>query len=273
RIPSNSRWAARRIHELSSRRSGPFVSENCSAIAGEILESELFGHVQGAFTGAVRDKPGLLRMADGGTLFLDEIGDMPLALQTRLLRVLQEGEVRPVGGDRVVKVDVRIVTATHRDVSKMIADGEFREDLYYRCVVTRVDLPPLRDRREDIELLARHFLTRYGSDDSCFAPAALEALSACDWPGNIRELESAVRSAIVMARGDAIEVTDLPQSVQSPVAPQRSGGIPTTNLKELERLALERALLETNGNRAEAAKLLGISRSSVFVKIREFGLS
>jgi len=262
---------ARMLHERSSRRNGPFVSENCTAIAAEILESELFGHVAGAFTGATRDKPGLLRMAHEGTLFLDEIGDMPLSLQAKLLRVLQEGEVRPVGSGRVVPVDIRLVTATHRDLEQMVADGQFREDLFYRVVVTRIDLPTLAERREDIRLLASHFLERHGRPGQYLDPDALAALEAHSWPGNVRELESAICSATVTATGPRIMASDLPITI-SARAPASTGALPTINLKQLERLAIIDALEQAGGNRKNAAELLGISRSSVFAKIKDFGI-
>ncbi|MCA8970324.1 MAG: sigma 54-interacting transcriptional regulator [Planctomycetes bacterium] len=264
---------ARKLHECSTRRDGPFVTENCSAIASELLESELFGHVKGAFTGATRDKPGLMRTASGGTLFLDEIGDMPLPLQARILRVLQEGEIRPVGGDETVHVDVRIITATHRDLREMVAKGEFREDLYYRIVVASVDLPPLRERPEDVRVLAAHFLERFGRPGQVFDASAISRLESHSWPGNVRELESAIRSTCVLAKDKTIGASDLPPQLGSPTRTGVSGsGLPVC-LEELERIAIARALELAGGNRGEAAKLLGISRSSVFVKIRKYGLA
>ncbi len=264
---------ARRLHELSARREGPFISENCSALSAELLESELFGHIAGAFTGATKDKKGLLRRADGGTLFLDEIGDMPLPLQARLLRVLQEGEVRPVGGDAVLPIDVRVVTATHRDIREMVEAKEFREDLYYRIVVAEIALPALRERPEDIVLLANHFLRRYGPENARFSDAAVTALRNHAWPGNVRELESAVRSALVLARGTTLEVDALPATLGEPTDLNAGGSVPTVRIKDLERMAIQEALKRVDGNRAKAAELLGISRSSVFVKIRDYGLS
>ncbi|MCB9916879.1 MAG: sigma 54-interacting transcriptional regulator [Planctomycetes bacterium] len=264
---------ARKLHECSTRRDGPFVTENCSAIASELLESELFGHVKGAFTGATRDKPGLLRTASGGTLFLDEIGDMPLPLQARILRVLQEGEIRPVGGDETVHVDVRIITATHRDLREMVAKGEFREDLYYRIVVASVDLPPLRERPEDVRVLAAHFLERFGRPGQVFDASAISRLESHSWPGNVRELESAIRSTCVLAKDKTISASDLPPQLASPTRTGVAGsGLPVC-LEDLEKIAIARALELAGGNRGEAAKLLGISRSSVFVKIRKYGLA
>ncbi|MCB9890581.1 MAG: sigma 54-interacting transcriptional regulator [Planctomycetes bacterium] len=262
---------ARKVHELSSRRDGPFITENCSAIAAELLESELFGHVAGAFTGATSDTTGLLRAADGGTLFLDEIGDMPLALQARLLRVLEGDPVRPVGSDKSIPVDVRIVTATNRDLAALVEQGAFREDLYYRIVVARIVIPPLRERIADIRVLATHFVRLHGNAETSIDSAAMAALEAHKWPGNVRELENAMRNAVVMARDDVIRVTDLAIAGTSR---QRSGSdLPTINLKELERLAIVQSLRETGGNRAHAARNLGLSRSAIFKKIREMGIS
>ncbi|MEW6745394.1 MAG: sigma 54-interacting transcriptional regulator [Planctomycetota bacterium] len=263
---------ARRLHEFSPRRERPFVTENCAAIPDELLESELFGHVKGAFTGAHRDKPGLFRLAHGGTLFLDEIADMPLALQGKLLRVLQEGRVRPVGGDSELSVDVRLITATHRDLRRLADEGAFRSDLFYRIFVAPIELPALRARREDIRPLAAHFLGLYGRPGQYFERAAVEQLECHGWPGNVRELESAVRCAAVMARGASIGVDDLPETVRSGTLARNSHPVPCTNLRDLERLAIVRALDESRGNRVKAARLLGISRSSLFNKLREYDL-
>lgn len=264
---------ARKVHELSPRRKGPFVSENCSAIASELFESELFGHVAGAFTGATQDKVGLLRSASGGTLFLDEIGDLPLDHQARLLRVLQDGVVRPVGSETTVRVDLRLVTATHRDLAAMVADGSFREDLFYRVVIAKVDVPPLRARREDVALLATAFVRRAGGHQVILTDAARAALARYDWPGNVRQLESYIRSAVVLRRGDKVDLEDLPPL---PTAMKTSAQVPSElpmRLEELEALAIRRALEQTRGNRNEAAHLLGISRSSVFSKIKKYGLN
>ena len=261
---------ARRLHELSTRREAPFVSENCSAISEELLESELFGHVRGAFTGADHDKLGLFRVANGGTLFLDEIADMPLSLQARLLRVLQEGEVRPVGSDRVYKVDVRVITATHGALEELCSEGKFREDLYYRIVVAKVELPSLAERREDIPLLARFFLERHAPGRR-FAEDAIEALVRRAWPGNVRQLDSVVRSVSALCDAESITANELPAADEDTQV-ALAGKLPL-DLKQLERIAIERALQQSSGNRNRAAKLLGISRSSIFVKIKEYGLA
>ncbi len=263
---------ARRLHQLSPRRAGPFVAENCTSLSKELLESELFGHVAGAFTGAHREKKGLFEMANGGTLFLDEIGDMPLALQSKILRVLQEGELRPVGSTQTKSVDVRLISATHRDLEKLVQEGKFREDLFYRIVVADLRIPPLRERREDIPLLAKHFLKQAGSGNHKLPPDTLSLLLEHDWPGNVRELESAIRSALILAENETIRPQDLPARIRKTSNPPSQGELPALKIRDLERLALQEALKQTGGNRLKAARLLGISRSSVFVKIREYGI-
>jgi transcriptional regulator with PAS, ATPase and Fis domain len=203
---------ARAIHELSPRAGGPFISENCAAIPETLLESVLFGHVRGAFTGAVRDHPGHFVAAHKGTLFLDEIGDMPLAMQAKLLRVLQEGEVRPVGGSKVRRVDVRVLAATNQDLEAMVAKGRFREDLYYRLDVLQVGLPPLRDRGPDILLLARHFLAEAGRRDGrrrTLSPAAEKVIAEARWPGNVRQLQNEMQRAAALVETETIEPKDL----------------------------------------------------------------
>ncbi|HHI80483.1 MAG TPA: GAF domain-containing protein [Planctomycetes bacterium] len=263
---------ARRLHQLSPRRMGPFVAENCTSLSKELLESELFGHVAGSFTGATRDKKGLFEMANGGTLFLDEIGDMPLALQSKILRALQEGEIRPVGSTKTKRVDVRLITATHRDLEKLVQEGKFREDLFYRIVVADLAIPPLRERKEDIPLLAKHFLKMVGSENYHLPAETLKLLQEHDWPGNVRELESAIRSAQILAEGEIIRPQDLPERIRKTQPLPSQGELPALKIRDLERLALQEALKRAGGNRQKAANLLGISRSSVFVKIREFGI-
>ena len=201
---------ARSIHAGSSRRAAPFIAINCAAIPRDLLESELFGHVKGAFTGAVRDKTGKFQLADGGTLFLDEVGELPLELQPKLLRALQEKEVEPVGGTKLQKLDVRIVAATNLDMDKAIAAGTFREDLYYRLSVIPLQLPPLRERRTDIPLLIRYFCTKHNSEKVSFDEDALEAMIAYSWPGNVRELENSVERMLIMRSGETITLADLP---------------------------------------------------------------
>ncbi|MEO8634106.1 MAG: sigma-54 dependent transcriptional regulator [Gemmatimonadales bacterium] len=270
---------ARTVHRFSERAGKRMVAVNCSALAEGLLESELFGHVRGAFTGATGSRPGLFRDADGGTVFLDEIGDISSGLQARLLRVLQEQEIVPVGSETVVKVDVRIIAATHRDLSQMVREGRFREDLYYRLNVVTITLPPLRERRQDIPLLIDHFLTtlatRHGRDPVAIAPEAQARLLAYDWPGNVRELENALERAIVLAELDVIGPEHLSDAVRptpgnveepakrevgtNPVPPEE----PLVTLEELERRHVFRALASTGGNREATAKVLGISRRTL----------
>jgi len=275
---------ARALHERSPRAAMPFVAVNCGAIPGQLLESELFGHVKGAFTDAVRAKKGLALEADGGTLFLDEIGELPLPLQVKLLRFLQEEEVRPVGETRSQKVDVRVVAATARDLSQAVATGQFREDLFWRLNVVAVELPPLRERPGDVEALARHFLARFaplrpevGGLD--FSPEALERLRAHRWPGNVRELMHAVERAVVLADGPVIGEEDLPDAVRapSPAAVAEPAG-PGQDLsvkratRALEERLIREALARTGGNRTRAAALLDLSYRALLYKIREFGV-
>ena len=265
---------ARAIHRASPRHGKPFVAINCGAIPAELLESELFGHVKGAFTGAGRDHPGLFLGAQGGTVFLDEIGDMPAPLQVKLLRVLQEGEVRPVGATETRAVDVRILSATHRDLEEAIAGGEFREDLYYRLNVVSLTLPPLRERREDIPLLARHFLTalteKYRRRIHGLAPDALEMLVAADWPGNIRQLHNVLEqccalctTATIPASLVARALRDKPAEIQ-PLAAARTA---------FERDYLVTLLKLTQGQVSEVARLAGRNRTEVYRLLQRHGLS
>jgi two-component system response regulator AtoC len=273
---------ARALHDLSPRAAAPFVAVNCGAIPGELLESELFGHVKGAFTDAVRAKKGLAAEADGGTLFLDEIGELPLALQVKLLRFLQEEEVRPVGDTRSQKVDVRVVAATARDLSQAVATGQFREDLFWRLNVVAVELPPLRERPGDVAALARHFLQRFAPlrpelPGLRFTPEALEALQGHRWPGNVRELMHAVERAVVLAEGAEIREEDLPEPVRLTVP---GGGLPTApgdlsvkrGARALEERLIREALARTGGNRTRAADLLELSYRALLYKIKEYGL-
>jgi two-component system response regulator HydG len=214
---------ARALHARSPRRAQPFVALNCGALTETLLESELFGHVKGAFTGAQRDQKGLFDAADGGTIFLDEIGDIPPPTQVRLLRVLQEGEIKRVGAADAVRVDVRVIAATHRDLPKLVKAGRFREDLFYRLNVINIPLPPLRDRVEDVPLLAHHFLRRYAERLAkkvrSVSPEAIELLSGYRWPGNVRELENAIERAVVLCRGDTILPADMPPAITGRTAP------------------------------------------------------
>jgi DNA-binding NtrC family response regulator len=268
---------AKAIHYRSPRSEKSFVAVNCSALTETLLESELFGHVKGAFTGAVSHRKGLFEAADGGTVFLDEIGDIPPATQVRLLRVLQEGEVKRVGSNDSMKVDVRVIAATNVDLAKAMADGRFREDLFYRLNVIPVPLAPLRDRPEDIPLLAGHFLRAYagkmGKKVSGISPQAMEALALHRWPGNVRELENTMERAVVLTTRDVLDVSDLPPAVRE--APPGSGGIevvslahlPYSEAKKLAVRAFERrylsALLDKNKNNiSSAARSAGLDRSN-----------
>jgi two-component system response regulator HydG len=269
---------ARALHAASPRQAGPFVPVDCGALPESIIESELFGHQRGAFTGAV-GAPGLFRVASGGTLFLDEIGEIPLAVQAKLLRVLQNREVRPLGATQPLAVDLRVVCATHRDLAAMVAAGRFRQDLYYRLNVVRLPLPPLRERREDIPRLAQHFLEQHRqrrSNVRGFTAEALQALAAYDWPGNVRELENTVESALALAVGEQLDVADLllPSGTASPPA---AAVAPTSvvplSLAAYERAALERALHECGGDASAAARRLGIGRSTFYRKLGVHGIA
>ena len=262
---------ARAIHRASPRRDKPFVAVNCGAIPADLLESELFGHARGAFTGAVQAHKGLFQAADGGTLLLDEIGDMPLPLQVKLLRVLQEGEVRPVGSTQAIPVDVRVISATHRDLDAQKDSGQFREDLYYRLNVVSLRLPTLAERREDIPALAAHFLcrhaARYRKPVTGFDPSALRAMAQYSWPGNVRELQHAVERAVLMAQSERIQAADLS------LRPARDlpGHIDDMSLEEVEAYLIKKALVR-HGNVTLAARALGVSRSALYRRLDRYGL-
>ena len=263
---------ARAIHGLSSRRQGPFVAVHCAALSPQLLESELFGHEKGAFTGAVDKRIGRFEQAHGGTLFLDEIGEIDAATQVKLLRVLGERSIERVGGNKTIEVDVRLVAATHRNLEMLVREGKFREDLFFRIRVVQVTLPPLRERPEDIPILAEHFRQEYSREnakpDLQLSRAAMTALQAYRWPGNVRELRTAIEHGVVLARGKEIEPKDLPVSVMEGGAGKVSA-LKTTGLRleELEGQAIEAALRKTNRNITEAAKLLGISRRTLHRKL------
>jgi DNA-binding NtrC family response regulator len=272
---------ARAIHDASRRTSGPLIPVNCASLAEGILESELFGHVKGAFTHAVESRRGLFEAAEGGTIFLDEVGDMSLNLQQRLLRVLQEREVTPVGATRPVKVDVRVIAATNRDLREEAAAGRFREDLFYRLNVFRLDLPPLRDRRQDIPLLVEAALERLGSrwsgpvPQEC-SPFALRLLRSHDWPGNVRELFAVVESAAIRAGSGRLEAQHLPAEIRERGA-VHGRGLSESRYQgpaagEDEREAVMAALRQAGGIKSRAAELLGMSRTTLWRKIREYGL-
>jgi Nif-specific regulatory protein len=257
------------------------VAQNCSALPEGLLESELFGHVKGAFTGADRNKKGLFELADGGTMFLDEVGEAPPAIQAKLLRVLQEGEIWPVGAPRPRTVDVRTVSATHRDLERMVRDGTFRQDLFYRLHVFPVRMPALRERREDVPLLARHFLERYarefGRQISGFVPDALDRLAAYDWPGNVRELQNEIQRALInRTEGDLVLLEDLSPRVLGRSGLSESGELPRGNLKDMmdtvERLLLTRALREHGHNKTRTAETLGMTREGLHKKLARFGI-
>jgi Nif-specific regulatory protein len=268
--------AAGAIHQNSPRKGKPFCTENCAALPDNLLESELFGHVRGAFTGAESNRKGLFEQADGGTLFLDEVGDMSLALQSKLLRVLQNGEVRPVGADTPRKVSVRIVSATNRDLEAMVRQKTFREDLYYRLKGVSVTLPPLRDRREDIPLLVDHFLTQLGKTNGTprlrFAAPLLRELARRPWPGNVRELENTVYRLALFTSGTLMTLEDAQQDssfVEEANGPAYSGGGLAGRRAAVTRDDLTRALDAANGNRNKAAEILGLSRATFFRRLKE----
>jgi len=285
---------ARAIHINSAREARPFVRVNCAALAPGVLESELFGHEKGSFTGAVARRLGRFELADGGTLFLDEVGDLPADVQVKLLRVLQEREFERVGGTETVKVDVRVVSATHRDLERQIADGSFREDLYYRLNVFPITLPPLRERPSDIPLLAEHFVQKYapgaGKRVRGLDAAAIASLTSYPWPGNVRELENVIERALILARGSEIAAVDLeftrratpPIPVGTAAVPAATAGAGalagdgvrplTERLQEQERAAIVAAIDAAQGNIAHAARALGINRSTLYYRMRKHAL-
>ncbi|MBS2024811.1 MAG: sigma-54-dependent Fis family transcriptional regulator [Deltaproteobacteria bacterium] len=280
---------ARAVHEHSQRASGPFVAINCAAIPETILEAELFGHERGAFTGAVARKEGRVERANGGTLFLDEIGELSPSVQAKLLRVLQEGEIERLGGTQVIKVDCRVVAATNRDLAAMVKDGRFREDLFWRLNVIAVNLPPLRDRAEDLPLLANHFLQRAAARNhkpmKGLTADALAALESYPWPGNVRELENAIERAVVLSRSAELDTSDLPEAVRQ-AAQLRASGAPRptvsaalglegrtlavplgTPMEEIELRVLHETLRHTKGDKNLAAQLLGIAVRTIYRKL------
>ena len=277
---------ARALHSQSTRAKGPFVEVNCAAIPSELIESELFGHMRGSFTGAVQDRAGKFEQADGGTLFLDEIGDMSLAAQAKVLRVLQEGEVTRIGGQKTRKVEVRVLAATNKRLEDEIAVGRFREDLYYRLNVVPIVVPPLRERREDIPMLVQHFVQRLASEGvviaKVFDPAALERLAAHDWPGNIRELRNTVERLLILAAGPRVLLGDVERLVGGR-ASETAGAAGLGGLEHLEtyeqfKLAAERAFLlvklrQYDWNVAETARALDMPRSNLYKKIERHGLA
>jgi two-component system response regulator PilR (NtrC family) len=273
---------ARAIHELGDRREGPFITVNCAAIPENLLESELFGHVRGAFTGALHNKEGLFELANGGTIFLDEVGDLPLPLQVKVLRAIQEKTFRRVGGTHDQQVDVRIVSATNRRLEEEVAQGRFREDLYYRLNVIEIPLPPLRERRDDVALLVDHFVDKYsrelGKDVKGVSDEALATLAAYRFPGNVRELENVIERAVALTRGPVIEVEALPRSVLEHEDPAPEARIPRDGvdldkmIADYERSLILEALRPAGGVKKKAARLLGISFRSLRYRLEKLGI-
>ena len=267
---------AQALHEESPRADKPFIKVNCAALSETLLESELFGHEKGAFTGAIGLKEGRFELADGGTLFLDEIGDITPALQIKLLRVLQQKEFERVGGVKTIKVDVRLVAATNRDLSELVKSGQFREDLFYRLNVVAVTLPPLRARKGDIPALVSHFIDRYaqayGKVINGLAPGTLNALLSHDWPGNVRELENVVERAVVLCKATELTADDLPPSLRGPRPRERTPGalIPGAKLYDIEREAILRTLEMVGGSTSRAAEILGISVRKIQYRLKEY---
>ena len=270
---------ARAIHENSPRKSEHFVPVNCAALSEGLIESELFGHVKGAFTGAVAHKEGRIAYADRGTLFLDEVGDMPLATQAKLLRVLETREVQPVGGNETQKVDIRLLAATNRDLKQMVKEGKFREDLMYRLAVVTIELPPLRDRKSDIPLLIDHYvgeLSRlHQRSVRGITPEARNALLRYDWPGNVRELRNALENMVLLARGEVLALDDVPETVRgtSGAAPLSGGyDLAGRSMEEVERDLIAANLALHAGNREKTARVLGIGERTLYRKIKQYGL-
>jgi DNA-binding NtrC family response regulator len=264
---------ARSIHFSGARKHRPFTPVDCSALVPTLIESELFGYVKGAFTGAMQAKQGLLEAAQGGTLFLDEIGDLPVDLQAKLLRVLQEREVKPVGSTERRHIDVRIIAATNRDLETAIRNGGFRQDLYFRLNVVQIKLPPLRERKSDIPLLVTSFLDKFSDPQEpprTISEDAMRRLVAYDWPGNVRELENAIERAVALGSGPIVHVGDLPSSLQYPVSertPEKDEVLP---LEELEKRAILRTLRETGGDKLAAARMLGIGKTTLYRKLKQY---
>jgi transcriptional regulator with PAS, ATPase and Fis domain len=271
---------ARAIHQNSRRASGPFIKINSTAIPDTLFESELFGFERGAFTGANASKPGKFELADKGSLFLDEIGDVPAPIQVKLLRVLQEREFERLGGTKTIKVDVRLIAATNKDLRAALEQGTFREDLYYRLNVVPIDIPPLRERKEDIPELARHFLARFtrenGKEVESITPAAVNRLMEYHWPGNVRQLENAIERAVALSRGKVIDADDLhldagsskaPTSAAAPLLPEGM------TLEQWEDEIIQEALRRANGNKSQAARLLGLSRNALRYRLSKLGVA
>jgi len=266
------------VHNNSPRRTAIFQPVNCAGLTDTLLESELFGHVKGAFTGAMNDRKGFFAIADGGTLLLDEIGDMPLNMQAKLLRILEDQTVVPVGTTAGFKVDVRIISATNHDLAQAVENKTFRQDLYYRIRGVDVQVPPLRQRREDIPLLAEHFVKQFADTEKMpvrgFTPAAMRALKNYDWPGNVRELRNYVKAMVVLAEKERIDIADLPFELHRHDDDQEKiGDLAGVNLNELEKTAIKRTLEMVDGNRVLAAQMLGIGERTLFRKLKEYHIN
>lgn len=264
---------ARSIHFMGPRRNKPFVPVDCSALVPTLIESELFGYVRGAFTGATQSKQGLMESAEGGTLFFDEIAELPSDLQAKLLRAIQEREIKPLGTTERVPLSVRIIAATNRDLEAAIRSGAFRQDLYFRLNVVQIKLPPMRERKNDIPLLVTAFLEKFAEPDRprfTVAPEAMARLQAYDWPGNVRELENAIARAMALSSGPVLRLADLPSNLQYEPLERLSSGDDVLHLAELERRAIFRALAETHGDKIAAARLLGIGKTTLYRKLKEY---
>jgi two-component system response regulator HydG len=275
---SGKELLAEAIHLNSPRSDAPFQPVNCAGLADTLLESELFGHTKGSFTGAMQDRKGFFEMADGGTLFLDEIGDMPLNMQAKLLRVIEDQIVVPVGSTTGRKVDVRIISATNKNLEEEVENKNFRQDLYFRIRGVNIEIPPLRERPEDIPLLLEHFVHEFAQAEkrsvSGFTPAALRILKNYNWPGNVRELRNCVKAMVVLSESEKLDVGDLPFEMhQFAEKEDQLGNLAGVNLNELEKTAIQRTLDMVNGNREMAAKMLGIGERTLYRKIKEFGLT
>ncbi len=271
---------AKAIHNQSPRAGKPFVTINCAGLVETLLESELFGHVKGAFTGATRDKPGLFEIADGGTIFLDEVGELSLSVQAKLLRALEQHEVQRVGDIKPKKVDVRVIAATNRDLKKMVQEGKYRKDLFYRLNTIHIHIPPLRERAEDIPLLSEYFVqqlnTEIGKNIKEIKPEVLEHLKKLGWEGNIRELKNVIERAYIMTTTDSIKLNDLPAEYVGEISPSFEpieDLEPQTTLAEMEKKYIMEVLQKTAGNRSQAARILGLSRRSLYRKLKKYGIS
>jgi len=270
---------ARAIHFRGAMAQTPFVAVDCGALVPTLMESELFGYEKGAFTGAIKSKSGLFHAAHGGSIFLDEIGELPLEMQTKMLRVLQEKEVRPVGSNERINVDVRVIAATNRDLEAAYREGTFRKDLYFRLNVVTVHLPPLRERRSDISMLVHHFLNRYSPASHLqVTAAAMKSLLQYDWPGNVRELENCIARAVTLGDQETIDVQDLPPAIRTEqpagqaLTPQDAASLSTTALAEMEKMTILRVFEQTHGDKALAGKMLGISRATLYRKLKRYNI-